>query len=192
MHEAYLFAGFGGQGVMFAGQLLAYAAMDAGLEVTWIPSYGPEMRGGTAHCFVVISDQPIGSPLVEKPDAALIFNRPSFEKYEPIVKKGGLLVLNASLIPDRTERTDIQEVPVPASELADELGSMRLANMIMEGAALTVRSTITTENLKQALDNHIPEHRRDMLDMNYKAIDKGAAFASKLMVHTWEGYLHHD
>src|SRR5689334_11950070 len=98
MQKEYLFAGFGGQGIMFAGQLLAYAAMDYGLEVTWIPSYGPEMRGGTAHCVVVISDKPIGSPIVAHTSAALVFNNPSFNKYESVVRSGGLLVSNASLI----------------------------------------------------------------------------------------------
>lgn len=177
MQHEFLFAGFGGQGVMFAGQLLAYAAMDAGQEVTWIPSYGPEMRGGTAHCFVVMSDQPIGSPIVKFPKAALVFNRPSFEKYEPLVAPGGLLAVNSSLIPDHSERTDITVLEVPATSTADELGSLRVANLVMLGAALAVQPVLSLDALKHALEEHIPAHHRNMLAMNFEAVDRGAAIA---------------
>lgn len=177
MQEEFLFAGFGGQGVMFGGQLLAYAALDAGKEVTWIPSYGPEMRGGTAHCFVVISDKPIGSPVVRHPASALVFNRPSFDKYAPLVAPGGLLVVNSSLVPDVCERTDITVLNVPATGIADELGSLRVANLILLGAALAARPVLTIDTLKQALEAHIPAHRKDMLPMNYEAVDRGAACA---------------
>src|SRR5512142_2010506 len=142
MHEAFLIAGFGSQGVMFAGQLLAYAGMSEGREVTWIPSYGPEMRGGTAHCYVAISDKPIGSPIVKHPQVALVFNNPSFDKYEPLVIAGGVLVRNASLVTKTSARADLVEVPVPAAVIADEIGDLRLANVVMLGAALTVRPVI--------------------------------------------------
>jgi 2-oxoglutarate ferredoxin oxidoreductase subunit gamma len=180
MQEEFLFSGFGGQGVMFAGQLLAYAAMNEGFHVTWIPSYGPEMRGGTAHCFVVISDKPIGSPVVRHPKVAVVFNIPSFEKYDLLVAPGGLLARNASLIPASSQRIDITELPVPATQLADGLGNMRLANMIMLGAILTARPVLPIKALEQALDEHIPPHRRELLGLNIDALHKGAAVATSL------------
>lgn len=177
--QEFLFAGFGGQGVMFVGQLLAYAAMDEGKHVTWIPSYGPEMRGGTAHCFTVISDKPIGSPLVSHPRVAVVFNNPSFDKYEPLVAPGGLLASNASLIEHRSQRTDIDALAVPASSIADELGNLRIANIVMLGAVLAARPVLSLDALKHALSAHIPSHRRDMLDLNYQALERGAAFVAE-------------
>ena len=179
MQEAFLFSGFGGQGVMFAGQLLAYCGMDEGFEATWIPSYGPEMRGGTAHCYVVISDRPIGSPLVRNPEVVIAFNIPSFEKYEPLVKTEGLLVNNKSLITQSSKRNDITELAVPATNIADELGTVRVANLILLGAAIEARPVLTIDAIKRALDSHIPAHRRDLLDLNFEAIDRGAAIATK-------------
>lgn len=173
--QAFVFSGFGGQGVMFAGQLLAYAAMDAGLEVTWIPSYGPEMRGGTAHCFVVISERPIGSPLVERPQSAVVFNNPSFDKYESVVAPGGWLIVNASLVQRQITREDFQVIEVPATDIADSLGNTRLANMVLLGALLQVNPVLSVATLKQALDGHIPSHRRNLLKLNFAAVDAGAA-----------------
>ncbi len=181
MQEEFLFAGFGGQGVMFVGQLLAYAAMDEGREVTWIPSYGPEMRGGTAHCYVAISDRPIGSPIVRHPKTTLVFNNPSFEKYEPLIAPGGLLVSNAALITHQSNRTDITLLNVPASDIADELGSLRIANLVLLGATLAARPVLPLEALERALDQHIPAHRREMLDMNCEALRRGAAHAQSAL-----------
>lgn len=181
--QEFLFAGFGGQGVMFVGQLLAYAAMDEGLHVTWIPSYGPEMRGGTAHCYVVLGDKPIGSPIVAHPKVAVVFNIPSFNRYEPLVAPGGLLASNASLVPLHSTRTDIETLEVPATEIADVLGNLRVANLVMLGAVLSVRPVLPLEAIKQALEQHIPSHRRDMLALNYEALDRGAAFVAE-HVHT--------
>jgi len=178
MQEEFLFSGFGGQGVMFVGQLLAYAAMDEGLQVTWIPSYGPEMRGGTAHCFTMISDQPIGSPIVRNPKCVITFNIPSFERYDPLVAPGGLIVRNASLISTASARGDIAELAVPASDIADEIGALRLANIVLLGATLAARPVLELAAIERALDHHIPAHRRDMLEMNIKALNKGAAYAS--------------
>ena len=129
METSIVISGFGGQGVLFAGQLLAYAGMDAGRHVTWIPSYGPEMRGGTAHCVVIISDEPIGAPTVARPDVAIVLNQPSFDKYVPLVKPGGLLVVNSSLIEAETERRDIDVVHVPANAIAEEWGTAKMLNM---------------------------------------------------------------
>ncbi len=181
MQEEFLFAGFGGQGVMFVGQLLAYCAMDEGLEATWIPSYGPEMRGGTAHCYVVISDKPIGSPIVRYPKVAIAFNTPSFEKYEPVVAPGGMLVWNSSLISQESQRTDIKHLPVPASDLAQELDNLRLTNVVLLGAVLAAYPTLTLDAMRKALDAHIPAHRRDLLSKNYEALDKGATFVNSLV-----------
>lgn len=180
---ACLFAGFGGQGVMFAGQLLAFAGMYEDLEVTWIPSYGPEMRGGTAHCFVMLSARPIGSPAVKYPDIAVVFNNPSFDKYEPLTAAGGLLVANSSLVKRESQRTDIMTLYIPASETADELGNTRLANVVLLGAVLAAHPVVSMESVRQALADHLPDHRRDMLSLNYAALEKGAvsgASAGKL------------
>ncbi|MBI5929951.1 MAG: 2-oxoacid:acceptor oxidoreductase family protein [Chloroflexi bacterium] len=177
MQMEFVFAGFGGQGIMFVGQVLAYAGMDTGLEVTWIPSYGPEMRGGTANCCVVLADRPIGSPVVHYPQVAVAFNNPSFEKYEPAIAPNGLLVYNSSMITlDRT-RSDIEYLPVPATVIADELGDMRLTNMVMLGAAISARPTLSLDAVKQALDDHLPSHRRDLLEANFMALERGMACA---------------
>lgn len=182
MQEEVLFAGFGGQGVMFVGQLLAYAGMDEGLEVTWIPSYGPEMRGGTAHCFVVLSDQPIGSPIVRNPKVAIAFNKPSFEKYESLVAPDGLLVYNASLIDLQSTRTDIQQLAIPATDIADELGSAKVTNLVLLAATLAARPILPLAAIRRAIDEHIPSHRRNLLPLNLEALEKGAAFAENLAV----------
>ncbi len=179
--QEIVFSGFGGQGVMFVGQLLAYAAMDEGLNVTWIPSYGPEMRGGTAHCFVVISDKTIGSPLVRHPKVAVVFNNPSFEKYAQLIAPDGLLAVNASMISARTARTDITQLAVPATDLADGLGSLKLANVVMLGAVLEARPLLPLEAIEHALEKHIPKHRRDMLKMNVDGLHKGAEAARSLV-----------
>ncbi|NWG15189.1 MAG: 2-oxoacid:acceptor oxidoreductase family protein [Chloroflexi bacterium] len=181
MQKEFLFSGFGGQGVMFAGQLLAYAAMDEGLEVTWIPSYGPEMRGGTAHCFVIISDKPIGSPVTRCPQVGIVFNNPSFVKYEGEVAPGGLLAINTSLVSAQSHRADISLLPVPATQLADGLGDVRMANVVMLGAVLTAVPALPLEAIRHALQTHLPEHRRKLLDANYKALEKGAEFARSMV-----------
>lgn len=181
MHEEIIFSGFGGQGALFAGQLLAYAALDSGLHVTWIPSYGPEMRGGTAHCTVVVSDEPIGSPLVRRPLSVVALNLPSFEKYEPLVKPGGLLVYNESLIPARPNRTDIRYVAVPANEIAEELGNVRQANVVLLGAYLAATGLLPLEAVELALDNHLPERQRKFLESNKEALRRGAAYARAVM-----------
>ncbi len=177
MQTEIIFAGFGGQGILFAGQLLAYAAMDAGLEVTWIPSYGPEMRGGTANCTVVIADEEIGSPTVRRPKAALAFNLPSFDKYEPLVVPGGVLIANASLVNRGIQRTDIQGVMIPANEIAEEIGDRRLLNMVMLGALLEKLPVLPFETIKRALQEHMPERHQHLLEGNIRAIEEGMRFA---------------
>ena len=178
MQTEIIISGFGGQGALFAGQLLSYTALDNGLNTTWFPSYGPEMRGGTAHCVVIISDDEIGSPVVKNPTAAIVLNLPSLDKYEPLVKPGGVLVVNASLVDREPVRDDIDIVMIQAIEEADALGSTRLANLILLGALLQRLPVLSIEQIAQGLDRHIPEHRRNLLEANIKALKLGKAIAA--------------
>ena len=173
METSILFSGFGGQGALFAGQLLAYAAMDSDYHVTWYPSYGPEMRGGTAHCTVIISDDSIGAPIVTQPEIALVFNGPSFEKYEPIVKTGGLLVVNCSICNQQSVRNDIDQVLVPANNIAEEYGSAKMMNMALLGAMIGRRPVLSLAAVKQSLIDHLPANKADMLGNNLQVLAKG-------------------
>jgi 2-oxoglutarate ferredoxin oxidoreductase subunit gamma len=173
MESSIIIAGFGGQGVLFAGQVLAYAAMDAGRHVTWIPSYGPEMRGGTANCTVIISDEAIGAPIVDRPDIAIVLNAPSFEKYEPLVKPGGLLIVNSAIITAESERDDIDVVYVPANLIAEELGSAKMLNMVVVGALLGARPILTLEEIGQSLRDHLPTSKRHLLEANMQVLQRG-------------------
>jgi 2-oxoglutarate ferredoxin oxidoreductase subunit gamma len=175
MQQEVIIAGFGGQGVLFAGQLLAYAAMDAGKEVTWIPSYGPEMRGGTANCTVVISDEEIGSPFVKNPAAVLAMNLPSLDKYEDLVKPGGVLVVNTSMVNRQVERENIKVVSVAANEVAEMAGSKRAVNMVMLGALLANADLLSLEALETALEDHLPERHKKFMPANKAALRQGAA-----------------
>ncbi len=178
MQQEIIISGFGGQGTLFAGQLLAYSAMDSGHHVTWIPSYGPEMRGGKARCTVVIADEEIGSPLVRRPSAAIVLNLPSMEAFESAIKPGGVLVVNSSLVPKKSERTDIHVLYVPASDMATELGNVRMANVLCLGALVQTTGVVSLEAIEQALDDHLPERHRRLLGVNKEALKKGAALAS--------------
>jgi 2-oxoglutarate ferredoxin oxidoreductase subunit gamma len=175
MHEEVIISGFGGQGALFAGQLLTYAGMDEGRMVSWIPSYGPEMRGGTARCTVIISDEPIGSPIIYNPTSCIVLNPESMDKYEPLVKAGGVLVVNTSLVRRKSTRTDITVIEVPANELANELGSVKIANLVLLGALLAANPIVRIESVKQALEDHVPESRRHIVEPNQRALDRGAA-----------------
>ncbi len=179
MQTEIVIAGFGGQGVLFSGQVLAYAAMDEGLQVTWFPSYGPEMRGGTANCTVIIADEEIGSPLVLNPQAAIVMNLPSFDKYEPLVRPEGVLIANASLINREAARTDLEVVSLPANEIAEELGNKRLTNMVLLGALLACLPVLSVDAIQRALQEHLPERHQHLLPLNYQALQKGASFALK-------------
>lgn len=174
MQQEIIISGFGGQGTLFAGQLLAYAAMDSGSYVTWIPSYGPEMRGGKARCTVVVADEEIGSPLVRRPSAAIVLNLPSMEAFEPAIKPGGTLIVNSSLIPLRSERSDIQIVYIPATDMAIELGNVRLANVICLGALVKATGVVTLDAISQALEDHLPVRHRKLLGVNRQALALGA------------------
>jgi 2-oxoglutarate ferredoxin oxidoreductase subunit gamma len=177
VQEELIFSGFGGQGALFAGMVLAYAGMDSGKNVTWIPSYGPERRGGTAHVTVIISDEEIGSPVIRHPSAAVVLNNPSMEKYEPLVKEDGVLVYNSSLISAAPERLEIHYVPVPASEIASELGNIRMANTVMLGALVAVTGILPLEAVSEASREHLPESKRTMLKPNVQSLERGAECA---------------
>jgi 2-oxoglutarate ferredoxin oxidoreductase subunit gamma len=173
METSIVIAGFGGQGVLFAGQLLAYAAMDSGRHVTWIPSYGPEMRGGTAHCVVIISEEPIGAPVVAQPDIALVFNQPSYDKYEPLVKPGGLLVVNSSIVHAHSSRSDIDLIYLPANAIAEEHGTVKMMNVVALGGMLAQRPTLSLEEVEQALADHFPAAKAHMIETNQLVLQKG-------------------
>ena len=173
MQIEIIISGFGGQGVLFAGQLLAYCALDNDKEVTWFPSYGPEMRGGTAHCTVIVSDEEIGSPVVKNPSVAIVMNLPSLDKYETEVKEGGLLIVNSSLVDRSSQRTDIDILEVPANESAEEIGDRRLVNLVLLGALLQRLPIFSIDQLGASLNKHIPDRHRDMLQLNIEALDRG-------------------
>jgi 2-oxoglutarate ferredoxin oxidoreductase subunit gamma len=175
MHEEVIISGFGGQGALFAGQLLTYTGMDEGWHVTWIPSYGPEMRGGTAHCIVILSSDS-GSPIIRQPSICVVMNPPSMDKYEPLIKPGGLLVANSTLVRARSERDDIEVVYIPANELAAELGNVKMANVVLLGAMLGKREILPIESIKRTLDQHIPERRKHIIEPNKRALDRGVQY----------------
>ena len=174
MQTEIIIAGFGGQGVLFAGQLLAYAGMDAGRNVTWIPSYGPEMRGGTANCTVIISDEEIGSPMVRNPAAVIAMNLPSLDKYESVIKPGGLLVVNSTMINHPITRTDIYVAMVPGSEIAEMLGDKRMTNMVLLGGLLANLPVLPLEAIDHALQAHLPARHQRLLPLNLQALRRGA------------------
>ena len=174
MQTEIMIAGFGGQGVLFAGQLIAYAALAEGKETTWFPSYGPEMRGGTANCTVIVADEEIGSPLVRNPQAVIAMNQPSLDKYEPLVRPGGVLVVNSSIVEYATHRSDIRVVEVKANEIAEQLGDKRLTNMVLLGALLSALPVLPIAAIEQALASNLPERHRKLLPLNYQALRVGA------------------
>jgi len=169
-------AGFGGQGLMFIGKLLAYCAMKRGLNVTWIPSYGPEVRGGTANCTVVISDEPIGSPVISSPEALIIMNNPSLEAFEPKLKTGGLLFVNSNLVTHEVKRRDINVMPVPANETAAEAGEKRAANMVIFGAYVARTRIITKEDVAEGF-KELFSAKAEALEANMRAFEKGTKYA---------------
>jgi 2-oxoglutarate ferredoxin oxidoreductase subunit gamma len=178
MQTEVIIAGFGGQGVLFAGQLLSYAAMAAGKEVTWIPSYGPEMRGGTANCTVIVADEEIGSPLVRYPQSAIAMNLPSLDKYESLVKPGGVLIVNASMVNRAAQRKDIHAISIPANEIAETLGDKRMTNMVLLGGLLANLPFLPLEAIEKALADHLPVRHQRLLPLNYKALHLGAEYHS--------------
>jgi 2-oxoglutarate ferredoxin oxidoreductase subunit gamma len=171
-----IIAGFGGQGVMLIGNLLAYAGMNQGLNVTYIPVYGPEMRGGTANCTVVLSSEDIGSPIIHRPKSLIIMNRPSLDKFQSRLQDGGVQIINSSLVDaDLVEEGRVKTVLVPANEIADKIGNTRMANMVAIGAYLQATGLISVQAAIDSLENVISPHYAKLIPMNAQAIEAGAA-----------------
>ncbi|WP_346356193.1 2-oxoacid:acceptor oxidoreductase family protein [Azotosporobacter soli] len=173
MMDKIILSGFGGQGVMFIGKVMAYAGLQGGLDVCWIPSYGPEMRGGTANCSVIIADQEIHSPVIEFADAAIVLNQPSYDKFVSRIKPGGVMVVNSSIISVGEGRSDIKIVELPASDIANDLGRPALANMVCLGALLPSLSLVGMEKVEKAMDVVVGKKKPEMYEMNVAAIRKG-------------------
>lgn len=178
MYHEIVFAGFGGQGVLFAAQVLAYAAMMEGDEVAWIPSYGPEMRGGAASAGVMISDDEIGSLSIGEPTAAVVMNPPSLDKFEPVVTPGGVLVINRSLIYRPAQRPDLRVFDVPANDVAMEVGNDRLANVVALGTVLAAVRPVSEESVIVALAKNLTAKKAHLLAANEAALRRGMEFAS--------------
>ena len=168
-----LFAGFGGQGILFSGKFLAYDGLLEEKEVSWLPSYGPEMRGGTANCSVIISDESVGSPIVNKPDILIAMNLPSLDKYETETVSGGQIFVESSLIGRKVERDDVEAYYIPATQLADDASLHGLANMIMVGNLIKHTGIMSFENVERTLKKIIPAKKQNMVELNMKAIELG-------------------
>ncbi|MHB9130740.1 MAG: 2-oxoacid:acceptor oxidoreductase family protein [Armatimonadota bacterium] len=175
IHHELIAAGFGGQGVLTMGQMLAKAALLEGREVVWTPAYGPEMRGGPAFCTVLISSDPIGSPVVAQADTAIIMDRPSLPKYQSVVRVTGAILVNSTLVDPSAARGDIPCYAIPANQLAEEIGDVRITNMVMLGAFLRLTSLVAPASIIQALTDALPERRRHLIPMNEQALAAGAA-----------------
>ena len=171
-----LLSGFGGQGILFAGKFLAYKGLTDGKQVSWLPSYGPEMRGGTASCSVIISDEAVGSPIISNPDILVAMNLPSLDKFEKSVVSGGIILADSTLIERKVDRDDVTVYYIPATRLASENGFPTLANMILMGKLLEVLGGFNAEDVKATLSKVISAKRADMLETNLKALKLGADF----------------
>ena len=176
MNKEILIAGFGGQGILFSGKFLAYEGLIDGKEVSWLPSYGPEMRGGTANCSIIISDSAVGSPIVSKPDILIAMNLPSLDKYENETKKGGQIFVDSSLIDRKVERADVETYYIPATKMASDEGLTGLANMIMIGHMIAKSGIIPGENIEKAMQKVVPATKQNMFDLNMKAVKLGMEY----------------
>lgn len=174
MNEKIIFAGFGGQGIMLMGRLLAQAAMSEGKQVTWMPSYGAEVRGGTAHSMVVISDKQIASPVVSQPTSCIVMNNPSLIKFERRIVPKGLMILNSSLVRSKPKRKDIKIVRLEVTRIATDLGNVKVANMVALGAYAAIKKTVSLKKLIEALKSILPLHHHNLLPLNEKALRQGA------------------
>ena len=171
-----LIAGFGGQGVLFAGKFLAYKGLIADKQVSWLPSYGPEMRGGTANCSVIISDMPVGSPIVTTPDVLVAMNLPSLKKYENDVVSGGIIIVDSALIAEKVERDDVTTYYVPATKMANDEGFSTLANMILMGKLMKVCENIGFDGTEETIKKVVPAKKANLIDVNLKALKTGYDF----------------
>ncbi len=173
MTTQILIAGFGGQGVLFAGKFLAYKALLEEKQLSWLPSYGPEMRGGTANCSVIISDEPVGSPIVSKPDVLIVMNLPSLDKYEDAVVPGGKIFVDSTLIEREVKRDDVDVYYIPATKLANDINAPTLANMIMIGKVIRETGVVPYDNIDKALDKVVSARKAALKEINFKALETG-------------------
>ncbi len=177
MTKNMLIAGFGGQGILFCGKFLAYEGLLEDKCVSWLPSYGPEMRGGTANCSVIISDIPVGSPIVSNPDILMVMNMPSLDKYEDSTVAGGQIFIDSALIDRKVNRTDVEAYYIPATKMANDEGLTGLANMIMIGYVIKKSGIIPFENIERALQKVVPASKQHLFDSNKKALELGYNYA---------------
>ena len=175
MNQEMIFAGFGGQGVMLMGQILAYAGMMEGQQVSWFPAYGPEMRGGTANCSVIIGDEAVGTPIVTEPQVVVAMNLPSLDKFEPHLAAGGILLINSSLIERSAKRSDVKALLVPCNDIAKELGNPKVANMVMVGAIVAASGVVKIESVLQVLAKKIFKNKPEVMQRSERAIRGGMA-----------------
>ncbi len=173
MNKEMIFAGFGGQGVMLMGQILAYAGMLEGQQVSWFPAYGPEMRGGTANCSIIIGDEPVGTPIVTEPSVVVAMNLPSLDKFEPMLPVGGTLLINSSLIDRKPHRTDVKTYYVPCNDIAQELGNLKVANMVMVGAIIAASGVVNIDSVITVLAKKIFKNKPKVMPINEQAIRRG-------------------
>jgi 2-oxoglutarate ferredoxin oxidoreductase subunit gamma len=178
MQSEVMFAGFGGQGILFSAKILAHAALEQGFEVVWIPSYGAEMRGGTAYCMVVISDRPIGSPIVRNPLHLVAMNRPSLEKFAPVVKSGGVILINSSLISCDAGRQDVDAIKIPANDMAIAIGNSKAANIVALGAFAARSKMVDFELLKESVKAEFATKAK-LIPLNMAALEKGRLAAEE-------------
>jgi 2-oxoglutarate ferredoxin oxidoreductase subunit gamma len=183
MQSEIMFAGFGGQGILLSAKIIAHAAMEEGREVAWVPSYGPEMRGGTAYCTVVISDRLIGSPIIRNPMHLVAMNRPSLEKFAPMVKPNGIILVNSSLIDIPSGRTDVDELRVPVNDIAVELGNVRSANIVALGAFVARSRLVSRETLQACVKSEISKKAK-LIPLNMEALEKGYEAGAPADVHS--------
>lgn len=173
MIKSIVIAGFGGQGVMLMGKIIAESAMLDGLNVTWLPSYGPEMRGGTANCTVIIGDEPIGSPVVDTPDVVIAMNIPSMLKFEEVVKKDGIMILNSSVIDREPTRKDVRVYKIEANKIADAIGNSKVLNMVTLGAFAKVTGLVKLEMIEKALEETFAGRNKKLIELNLEAVQSG-------------------
>ena len=171
-----IMAGFGGQGLLFSGKVLAHAALIENKELSWLPSYGPEMRGGTCNCSVIVSDDPVGSPIIAHPNILMVMNEPSLDKFEPTVAPGGTIFVDSSLIARKVGRSDVEAVLIPATQMARDMEAVSLANMVILGAIVAKTGCVRRETVATALRETISARKANLLDLNLKAVEAGFSF----------------
>jgi 2-oxoglutarate ferredoxin oxidoreductase subunit gamma len=175
MQHGTIVAGFGGQGILFCGSVLAQAALLEGREVSWMPSYGPEMRGGTAYCTVIVADRPIGSPLVDAADSAIVLNPPSLAKFEPLIVPGGLIVINSSLVEAEPTRTDIEALQMPCTQIARDAGDDRLVSVVALGGLIARRPIVDRDSIEAAIRDLLSGKKAHLIDADLACFEHGYA-----------------